>query len=92
MIYILGIIDILAAVLLVFMGINGEAPVLSAIIISAVLLFKGFSSSFDVGGFIDIFAAVMIALGLFSNPPVLILIIAAALIGQKGLASVFKLP
>lgn len=91
MIYILGLIDIIAAILLIFMMVNGSVPVLSAIIISAVLLFKGFASSVDVAGFIDIFVAIIIAVGSLSSMPVFIPIIAAVLIGQKGLVSLIKL-
>ena len=90
MIRVLGLIDLFAAIILVFTGINHEVPIGSAIILSIILFFKAFIGSFDIASAIDVFAAIVMISGVFVSLPFIFLLIVAILIGQKGLISVFS--
>lgn len=85
MVFFLGIIDIVAAVLLLSKGIH--PPFL--IVVAIFLFAKAFICLTDIGSLIDIGAAILLILNILTVPPPLLLLIMAILLGIKGLMSFF---
>jgi hypothetical protein len=89
MVKFLGIIDILAAVLLLSFILGIEVPAFLLVIIPVALLLKASIYVFDIGSLTDFGIAILILLSFFWVLPVWLLLIGAVLIAIKGLMSLF---
>lgn len=89
MLGILGILDIISAlILLALIGGSDGIPVEFLIFISAYLAIKGIAfmiSSFDFSSLFDVLAGVTILISIFIAPPIIILIALAIYEGSKGI-------
>ena len=89
MVKILGVFDILAAVLLVGAGYQLAMPQ-GLVITAAVYLFlKALFFLKDIASFFDMIAGVLLILSLLTSLPALVFFIAAGLVGLKGIMSIF---
>jgi len=89
MVKILGILDLLAAILLIGIASGVGIPTYVLIFISVCLLFKACVFIYDIGGITDLGIAILIVLSIFLIIPSWILFIVAAFIGFKGMMSLF---
>lgn len=87
MVKLLGIVDLLAASLLLAMAIGVEASLNARIFVPICLLGKASICLTDSGSITDIAVVAIIIIGIFAAVSPIILYPAAAFIGLKGLAS-----
>lgn len=88
---ILGIVDLIAALMLVAVAYHMEIPRNLLIAIVIILIIKALIFLISIGGLIDMAAAVLLILASFFTLPATALLIAAILIGQKGLFSMLAM-
>jgi len=88
---ILGIVDLIAALMLVAVAYRMEIPRNLLIAIVIILIIKALIFLISIGGLIDMAAAVLLILASFFTLPATALLIAAILIGQKGLFSMLAM-
>ncbi len=84
---ILGLIDLLAAFLLLAMAAGVEAPLEVLIFIPVCLFLKASITLVDLGGMTDLAIGIILVLSIFFNLHPYILYLGAAFIGLKGLQS-----
>jgi len=89
MVKILGVLDLMAATLLLGLASGAEIPISVLIFIPACLFIKGCVFIYDIGGIIDVVAVILILLGAFLVISPWILFIGAAFIGIKAIESLF---
>lgn len=89
MVKFLGLLDLLAAGVLV--GIAYNLPIARGLIISLAvyLLLKSLIFLMDIGSLFDIIGGIILILSLSIALPPLLLFIAAGLVGLKGIMSLF---
>lgn len=87
MVKVLGVVDILAAVLLLSFAFGIEVPDVMLIVIPAFLLLKASIYIFDIGSITDIGVVILIVLSFFIILPLWLLFLGAILIGIKGIMS-----
>jgi len=85
----LGILDLLAALILLSIAFNVKIPIAALIVIPICLFFKACISIFDIGGITDMGIVILIVLSIFISLPLWVLFIGAAVIGLKGIISLF---
>jgi len=86
----LGLIDIIAAILLLAIALKADFPTGLAIVSSIILVIKGFIG-ITFATLIDVGAAIIIILSLFVSIPWWICLIFIILITQKGIISLVSL-
>lgn len=94
----LGIFDLLIVAILIMRGFNVSIPTDMFVVMSIFLLLKFIfstmmameSSSFDIGGIIDLGVFIVLIVSVFITLPTLVFIIAAVAIGQKGIISLLS--
>jgi len=89
MVKLLGIIDLLAASLLLAAAIGAEIPLSASIFVPVCLIGKACICLTDSGSIEDIIIVVLILAAIFITVPPWILYVGAVFIGFKGLASLF---
>lgn len=89
MVKLLGIIDLLAASLLLGASLKLAISVEALVIVPLFLFGKACIALGDVGSWIDLFVLALIVSTIFFVLPTWILYLGAALVGFKGLASLF---
>ena len=89
MIWFLGVIDLLAAAILLSEGFRIEVPLAALIIIPIGLISKAFINILDIGSVTDVVAALLIVLGIFLHLPWQFLLVVAIIMAAKGLLSFF---
>jgi len=89
MVKLLGIIDLLAATLLLAASFKLEVSLEALIIVPLFLFGKACIALSDIGSWIDLFVLALIVATIFIALPPWLLYIGAALVGLKGLASLF---
>ncbi len=89
MVKLLGIIDLLAASLLLAAAVGAEIPLSASIFVPICLIGKACICLSDSGSIQDIAMVILIVATIFIAIPPWILYIGAAFIGFKGLASLF---
>jgi hypothetical protein len=85
----LGMLDIFAALLLVFIAAGVKMPVGLMIAVIVCLFLKACIAIFDIGGLTDLAIVVLMVLSFFIHLPLWLLFGGAALLGIKGLISLF---
>lgn len=85
----LGILDIVGAVLLLGVGFHLEIPTGLIVAISIYLIGKALLFIKDIGSWFDIFGGILLLLSFIVNIPIAILVVAALLIGSKGILTLF---
>ena len=90
MVRFLGIIDILAALILLSIGSKVQVPILALIFITACLFIKACISRLDIGGITDLAIAILIILSIFIVMPWPILLIGLIIMAIKGGISFFS--
>ena len=86
MVQILGLVDIIVALMLTARVYHWQIPILMLVFIGIILIGKALLSITNFFGWIDLAALILIIFGSFLNHWVLI--IAAVIMGIKGLVSV----
>lgn len=92
---ILGIIDLVAALILLTRAIASnkiEIPLGILIVVIVLLFVKTLLAITSIGGIIDIATIILLILSSFWSLPFWLLLIGAIAIGQKGVVSVFSDP
>lgn len=89
MVKLLGVLDLMAAILLLGIASGAEVPTSVLIFIPVCLFLKACICLTDIGGITDMAIAALIILAAFFTIPSWILFIGAAFIGIKGIASLF---
>ncbi len=89
MVKILGILDLIVAIILLSIAFNIEVPIVILIIFPLFLFFKACISLLDIGGIIDMSIIILIVLSFFISLPFWIFLIGAFAIGLKGIMSLF---
>ncbi len=87
----LGVIDLIAAAILLSQGFDIKVPLAALILIPIGLFLKSLISIADIGSITDIVVAILIVLGIFFNLPWQFLIIVAIIMAIKGLLSFIAL-
>lgn len=87
MVKILGILDILAAIILLSVSFNAGIPKGLVMVISSLLCLKGVIFIFNIISVFDIGIGILLLLSLFMILPPLLLFIAAGFLGVKGILS-----
>lgn len=82
----LGILDIVAAIVLLSAGVPG-IPQGLVIVIATLICLKGFIFMFDIASIFDVGAGILLFLSLFITLPFLLLLVFACLLGVKGILS-----
>jgi hypothetical protein len=85
MVFFLGIIDLIAALLLVTKGISSIVLIIFAIL----LFFKALICLTDIGGWLDIGAGILLILKISIIVPPLLILIVAGFLALKGVMSLF---
>lgn len=83
----LGLIDLLAAAILLSQGFNVRVPIMALILIPICLFSKSLINIFDIGSITDIVVALLIVLGIFLHLPWQLLLVVAIIMAIKGLLS-----
>ncbi len=89
MVKLLGIIDLLAASLLLATAVGAEISISASIFVPICLMGKACICLSDPGSITDIIMVILIVAAIFIAIPPWILYLGAAFIGFKGLASLF---
>lgn len=89
MVKLLGIIDLLAASLLLAAAVGAEIPLSASIFVPICLIGKACICISDSGSIQDIAMVILIVAAIFFTIPSWILYIGATFIGIKGFASLF---
>ncbi len=89
MVKFLGILDILAAGLLVGAAYNLAIPTGLVIGFAVYLFLKALLFLLDIGSFFDVVAGILLILSLSLALPQILLFVFAALVGFKGILSLF---
>ncbi len=87
MVKLLGILDLLAATLLLGLASGAEVPVSVMVFVPLCIFIKGAIFIYDIGGITDVAIAVLIVLGIFSLVSPWVLFVGAAFIGIKAIES-----
>ena len=87
----LGIIDLIAALILLAAAYRIGIPREAAIIIIFLLAIKTLFSLASIGGLIDVSAVILLLMADFFVLPMWLLLIGAMMIGQKGIFSMFSI-
>lgn len=85
----LGILDIIGAILLLGVSYGLDIPKGLLIVISVYLIGKALMFIKDIGSLFDISGGILLLLSFLINIPIVIAIIVALLIGSKGFLSLF---
>ncbi|MEK7503653.1 MAG: hypothetical protein AAB577_01580 [Patescibacteria group bacterium] len=89
MIQFLGVLDLLAAGLLVGTAYNLPLPQGLIISLAVYLILKSLLFLMDIGSLFDIIGGILLILSISMALPPILLYIAAGLVGLKGLMSLF---
>lgn len=89
MVRMLGIVDIMVAMMLLARAVHWEIPILMLVFIGAILISKALLSITNFFSWIDLAALILLIVGAFVSMPV-VLIIAAIIMGIKGAVSLFS--
>ncbi|OHA70928.1 MAG: hypothetical protein A3H01_00905 [Candidatus Wildermuthbacteria bacterium RIFCSPLOWO2_12_FULL_40_9] len=87
MLWFLGVIDLIAAAILLSKGFGIKVPIAASILIPVGLFAKSFINITDIGSITDIAVALLIVLGIFLPIPWPILLIGAIFMIIKGIMS-----
>jgi len=82
----LGILDIVAAIVLLTVSVPGIPQGLVIVTVTLICL-KGFIFIFDIASIFDVGAGILLLLSLFITLPFLLLLVFACLLGVKGILS-----
>ena len=91
MMWFLGVIDLIAAAILLSQGFNVKVPLAALILIPIGLFSKSLISIADIGSITDVAVAVLIILGIFFHLPWQLLLVAVIIMTIKGLLSFIAL-
>ena len=89
MVKFLGILDLIAAALLVGIAYQVVLPTGLVIAFAVYLFLKALMFLMDIGSFFDIVAGILLVLSLSMSLPPLAFLILAGLVGLKGIMSLF---
>ena len=89
MMRILGLVDLIIAVLLLAIAFNLEVSKTIVVVFALCLILKAIVFICDIASICDIIVGVLLLLSIFMVLPQLILFIAAGFIGIKGILSLF---
>jgi len=82
----LGILDIVAAIVLLTVSFP-DIPKGLVIVTATLICLKGFIFIFDIASIFDVGAGILLLLSLFITLPFLLLLVFACLLGVKGILS-----
>jgi hypothetical protein len=91
MMFLFGLVDILAAFLLVSLSLGVKVPLPPLIIIPLALLLKSFIDLYDIGSITDVVVALLIVVSIFLPLPWWLVLIPALFIFLKGILSFIHL-
>jgi len=91
MMFLFGLVDILAAFLLVSLSLGLKVPLPPLIIIPLALLLKSFIDLYDIGSITDVVVALLIVVSIFLPLPWWFVLIPALVIFLKGILSFIHL-